>query len=101
MKTNTNFKFFTSLGEYKEDYLITRMNAVESATIFFGMPTHLNECSMFEILRVKDNTLFTVYFNEYNKGDIIVRDTDENISERKFENEEEFNEILGIENSLD
>ena len=35
------------------------------------------------------------------KGDIIVRDTDENVSERKFENEEEFNAILGIENSLD
>lgn len=26
---NTDFKFFTSPGEYKENYLITRTNAVD------------------------------------------------------------------------
>ena len=94
---NTDFKFFTSLGEYKENYLITRMNAVESATLSYGMPIHLNECSEFEVLRLKDNIYFLIRFNSFNKGDIIYKDVDENLFECNFENEEEFKRILGLD----
>ena len=94
---NTDFKFFTSPGDYKENYLITRMNTIDSATIFFGMPTHLNECSMFEVLRLKDNIYFSIEFNSFNKGYITYKDNNENLFEYNFENEEEFKRILGLD----
>ena len=94
---NTDFKFFTSPGDYKENYLITRMNAVDSATIFFGMPKRLIECSMFEVLRIKDSIYFLISFNSFNKGCIVYKDIDENLFEYNFENEEEFKRILGLD----
>ena len=94
---NTDFKFFTSPGDYKENYLITRMNAVDSATIFFGMPKRLIECSMFEVLRLKDNICFLIRFNSFNKGYIAYKDIDEKSFVYNFENEEEFKKILGLD----
>ena len=71
---NTDFKFFTTPGEYKENYLITRMNVIDSATVNFGMPIRLIECSMFEVLILKDNIYFSISFDGFNKGCIVYKD---------------------------